>query len=90
MIGEAANGTEAIMMYRQLKPDMVTMDITMPDMDGIAALREIKRKDSMAKVIICSAIGDQPTVIAAIKAGAIDFLVKPFQKERVLSALARV
>ncbi|OXM87687.1 response regulator [Paenibacillus rigui] len=90
VIGEASNGKDAILLYRQLKPDMVTMDITMPGMDGIAAMKEIKKKDSRAKVIICSALGEQPTVVEAIKAGAIDFLVKPFQKERVLSAISKI
>jgi len=72
-----------------LKPDLVTMDITMPEMDGIAALKEIKKLDPQAKVIMCSAMGQQAMVIDAIQAGAKDFIVKPFQADRVIEAIKK-
>ncbi|MBC7092691.1 response regulator [Candidatus Bipolaricaulota bacterium] len=84
--GEAENGVAAVQMYRELKPDAVTMDITMPEMDGITAVREIKKLDPQARIIMCSAMGQEPMVVEAIQAGARDFVVKPFQKERVLQA----
>ena len=88
--GEAENGLMAVEKYRELKPDLVTMDITMPEMDGIAAVKEIKAFDPDAKVIMCSAMGQQSMVIDAIQAGAKDFIVKPFQPERVLEAVSKV
>ena len=88
--GEAENGQIAVEKYRELKPDLVTMDITMPEMDGIAAVKEIKSFDPDAKVIMCSAMGQQTMVIDAIQAGAKDFIVKPFQPERVLEAVSKV
>ena len=87
VVGEAANGKEGIAKYSELKPDIVTLDITMPEMDGVTALKEIKALDGSAKVIMCSAMGQQAMVVDAIKAGAIDFVVKPFQPERVMEAL---
>lgn len=90
VIGEAANGEEAIEQYSKLKPDLVTMDITMPIMEGIDALRIIKQNDPQAKVIMCSAMGQQGMVVQAIQAGAKDFVVKPFQSERVLEAINKV
>lgn len=90
VIGEAANGEEAIEQYGKLKPDLVTMDITMPIMEGIEALRIIKQNDPQAKVIMCSAMGQQGMVVQAIQAGAKDFVVKPFQSERVLEAINKV
>ncbi|HOE12123.1 MAG TPA: response regulator [bacterium] len=87
--GEAVNGKEAIEIYRNVSPDFVTMDITMPDMDGIEALREIKKIDANAVVIMCSAIGQQANVLEAIKTGARDFIVKPFQPERVLESIKK-
>lgn len=87
VVGEASNGKEGIAKYGELKPDIVTLDITMPEMDGVTALKEIKALDSSAKVIMCSAMGQQAMVLDAIKAGAIDFVVKPFQPERVMEAL---
>jgi two-component system chemotaxis response regulator CheY len=87
VVGEAANGKEGIAKYGELKPDIVTLDITMPEMDGVTALKEIKALDGSAKVIMCSAMGQQAMVLDAIKAGAIDFVVKPFQPERVMEAL---
>ncbi len=85
--GEAKDGQEAVELYKEKSPDLVTMDITMPEMDGIAALKEIKAFDPNAKVIMCSAMGQQAMVIDAIQAGAKDFIVKPFQADRVLEAI---
>jgi two-component system chemotaxis response regulator CheY len=89
VVGEADNGKVAVQMYNELKPDVVTMDITMPEMDGIAAVKEIKAADSGAKVVMVSAMGQQAMVIEAIRAGAADFIVKPFQPDRVLEALGK-
>ncbi|MGB9885512.1 MAG: response regulator [Moorellales bacterium] len=88
--GEAENGRRAVELYRELKPDAVTMDITMPEMDGITAVKEIRKLDPEAKIIMCSAMGQQLMVMEAIQAGARDFVVKPFQQERVLQALEKV
>ncbi|HHV52915.1 MAG TPA: response regulator [Thermosynergistes sp.] len=87
--GEATNGAEAVRLYQELKPDLVTMDITMPEVDGIAAVKEIKKIDPNAKVVMVSAMGQQAMVIEAIQAGASDFIVKPFQPDRVLEALKK-
>ncbi|MFH5183180.1 response regulator [Paenibacillus sp. TAB 01] len=87
--GEANDGAQAIEKYKELKPDLTTMDITMPEMDGIAALKEIKKIDPNAKVIMCSAMGQQAMVIDAIQAGAKDFIVKPFQADRVIEAIKK-
>lgn len=89
IVGEAENGQIAIEKYKDVKPDLVTMDITMPEMDGIAAVKEIVSFDSAARVIMCSAMGQQAMVIDAIQAGAKDFIVKPFQPERVLEAVSK-
>lgn len=88
--GEANNGLKAVEIYQREKPDLVTMDITMPDMDGITAVREIRKIDPSAKIIMCSALGQQSMVMDAIQAGARDFIVKPFQPDRVLEALKKV
>lgn len=88
--GEAENGLKAVEKYKELTPDLVLMDITMPEMDGIQALKEIKKADGGAKVIMCSAMGQQAMVIESIQAGAKDFIVKPFQAERVLEAVKKV
>lgn len=90
VIGEAPNGVKAVEIYKAEKPDVVTMDITMPEMDGIQAVKEIKAFDPGAKIIMCSAMGQQAMVMEAIKSGAKDFIVKPFQPERVLEALKKV
>lgn len=90
IVGEAANGAIAVEMYQKEKPDVVTMDITMPDVDGIEAVKRIKEIDPAAKVIMCSAMGQQSMVMEAIKAGARDFIVKPFQADRVLEAVQKV
>lgn len=89
VVGEAADGVQAIEKYNELKPDLVTMDITMPEMDGIAALKEIKSKNPNAIIIMCSAMGQQAMVIDAIQAGAKDFIVKPFQADRVIEAISK-
>ncbi len=89
VVGEANDGSQAIEKYKELKPDLVTMDITMPEMDGISALKEIKKTDGNAKVIMCSAMGQQAMVIDAIQAGAKDFIVKPFQADRVIEAIKK-
>jgi two-component system chemotaxis response regulator CheY len=90
VIGEAETGVQAIERYKQLRPDLVTMDIVMPDMGGIDAVREITKFDSNARILMCSAMGQQALVVEAIQAGAKDFVVKPFQPSRVLEAVQRV
>lgn len=87
VVGEAENGAEAVEQYTRLKPDIVTMDITMPVMDGIEAVQHIRESDPGARIIMCSAMGQQQMVVKAIRAGAKDFVVKPFHRERVLKAL---
>lgn len=87
--GEAVNGLDAVDKYKELKPELVIMDITMPEMDGIQAVKEIKSIDPNAKIIMCSAMGQQAMVIEAIQAGARDFVVKPFQQERVIEAVRK-
>ena len=89
VVAEAENGAQAIEKYKEHHPDLVTMDITMPEMDGISALKEIKKLNSDAKVIMCSAMGQQAMVIDAIQAGAKDFIVKPFQADRVIEAIKK-
>lgn len=88
--GEAENGLKAVEKYKEVTPDLVLMDITMPEMDGIQALKEIKKIDAGALVIMCSAMGQQAMVIESIQAGAKDFIVKPFQAERVIEAVKKV
>ena len=88
--GEAENGMKAVEKYNEVKPDLVLMDITMPEMDGIQALKKIKEADSSALVIMCSAMGQQAMVIESIQAGAKDFIVKPFQADRVIEAVKKV
>jgi len=88
--GEAENGAKAIEKYKEINPDLVIMDITMPEVDGIQAVKEIKKINSAAKVIMCSAMGQQAMVIEAIQAGAKDFIVKPFQAERIIEAVKKV
>ncbi|HHY77121.1 MAG TPA: response regulator [Clostridiales bacterium] len=88
--GEAENGAKAVDKYKELNPDLVIMDITMPEVDGIQAVREIKKIDPSAKIIMCSAMGQQAMVIEAIQAGAKDFIVKPFQAERIIEAVKKV
>lgn len=90
VIGEAANGEEAVEQFKALKPDLVTMDIVMPQMDGIEATREILKASPKAKVVMCSALGQEALVIESIAAGAKDFIVKPFSAEKVLKVLDSV
>lgn len=90
VVGEAENGRQAIDLFHSLSPDLITMDITMPEMNGIDALKEIKKAQPNAKIIMCSAMGQQKMVVEAIEAGAKDFIVKPFEENRVLEAITRV
>ncbi|MDP4179474.1 MAG: response regulator [Bacillota bacterium] len=88
--GEAENGARAIEKYKELAPDLVIMDITMPEVDGIQAVKEIRKLNTESKIIMCSAMGQQAMVIESIQAGARDFIVKPFQAERVVEAVKKV
>lgn len=88
--GEANNGLKAVELYKREKPDIVMMDITMPEMDGITAVKEIRKQDPSAKIVMCSALGQQSMVMEAIQSGAKDFIVKPFQPDRVIEALKKV
>jgi two-component system chemotaxis response regulator CheY len=90
VIGEAETGTQAVEKYRELRPDLVTMDIVMPDMGGIDAVRAIVAEFPDAQILMCSAMGQQALVVEAVQAGARDFVVKPFQPSRVLEAVQRV
>jgi len=89
VVGEATNGQEAVQRFRELKPEVTTLDITMPEMDGISALKAILEVDPGARVIMCSALGQESKVLESIKAGARDFVVKPFQPDRVLEAVGK-
>jgi len=90
VVGEAENGQVAVELYQKLKPDLVTMDITMPEMNGIDGVKAILGIDPNANIIMCSAMGQQAMVMEAIQAGAKDFIVKPFQQDRILQAIGRV
>lgn len=90
VIGEGNNGLKAVEIYKKERPDIVTMDITMPEMDGIQAVKAIREFDPQAKIVMCSAMGQQTMVMDAIRAGAKDFIVKPFQPDRVLEAIRKV
>ena len=90
VVGEAANGKEAVDQYIAIKPDIVTMDITMPEMDGIEAVKAIMALDPKARIVMCTALGQQDMVVDAVRAGAKDFIVKPFKKERVFAAIEEV
>ena len=90
VLGEAENGLKAVEKYKELNPDLVIMDITMPEMDGIEAVKEIKKINPSAAVIMCSAMGQQSMVIEAIQSGAKDFIVKPFQADRIIEAVRKV
>ncbi len=87
--GEAADGLQAVKMYTEKKPDAVLMDITMPVMDGIESLARIIKYDSSAKVIMCSALGQNKYIIRSIQLGARDFIVKPFKPERIISSITK-
>ncbi len=90
VVGEAVNGEDAVEKYKELQPDIVTMDITMPEMDGITAVKQIRAISPQAKIIMCSAMGQQPMVLEAIQSGAKDFIVKPFQADRVIESISKV
>ena len=90
VVGEAENGVKAVEKYKELKPNLVIMDITMPEMNGIDATKGIKASDPGATIVMCSAMGQQSMVIESIQAGAKDFIVKPFQHDRVLEAVQKV
>lgn len=90
VVGEAENGVKAIEKYKEVSPDLVIMDITMPELDGIQAVKEIKKINANANIIMCSAMGQQAMVIESIQAGAKDFIVKPFQSDRVIDAIKKV
>lgn len=90
VVGEAENGKVAVEQYQNLQPEIVTMDITMPEMNGIEAVTEIKKMHADAKIIMCSAMGQQGMVVDAIKAGAKDFIVKPFSLDRIKEAIEKV
>ncbi|SNS29879.1 two-component system, chemotaxis family, response regulator CheY [Anaerovirgula multivorans] len=89
VVGEAANGEKAVFKYKELRPDLVIMDITMPDMDGLEAVKEIKKSFPEAKIIMCSAMGQSQMILEAIQAGAKDFIVKPFQEDLVIEKIKK-
>lgn len=89
VVGEGANGEEAVTLYQELKPELTTLDITMPEKDGLQALKDIMSLDPNARIIMCSALGQESKVLEAVKAGAKDFVVKPFQPDRILDAAAK-
>jgi len=89
VVGEAGNGLEAIAQFQALKPDLMTLDITMPEKDGLSALADIMAADPSARVVMCSALGQESKVLEAIKLGAKDFVVKPFQPDRVIEAVGK-
>ena len=90
VVGEAGNGKQAVQLYRELKPDLTTMDITMPLMDGLEALKCIREEDSQAKIVMVTAIGQKEIILEAVQAGAVDFIVKPFNPEHVEQVLEKV
>lgn len=90
VVGEASNGDDAIKLSKELKPNVVTLDITMPDRDGISSIEDILKVSPDSKIVMCSAMGQQAMVVDAIKKGARDFIVKPFEKDRVIQAIKNV
>lgn len=90
VVGEAANGIEMLSKYEETQPDIVTLDITMPEMDGLTAIKELRKKHPDANVVMCSAMGQQSMVIDAIQSGARDFIVKPFQTDRIIECLSKL
>lgn len=90
IVAEAGDGEEAIEKYQEFSPDFVTLDITMPRTNGLDALKRLMERDANARVVIVSAVGQKRIVIEALKMGAVDFIIKPFEKERVLKAIERV
>ena len=89
VVGEASNGEEAVELFQDKRPDVVLMDITMPKMDGLTALKKILKTDPGANIIMCSALGQQTLVVQALQMGAKDFIVKPFQPERVINSIKK-
>ncbi len=89
VVGEAANGEEAVALYREHRPDLVTMDVVMPVMNGLEALRQIRALDPQARVVMVTALDQKPTLLEAIRDGAHDFIVKPFNRERILGLLQK-
>jgi len=89
VVGEASNGQEAVESFQALRPDIMTLDITMPEKDGLTALKEIMALDPSARVVMCSALGQESKVLEAVKSGAKDFVVKPFQADRVIDAVGK-
>lgn len=87
VVGEAVDGEEAVRLFRELRPDLVTLDVTMPGKDGLQVLREIMQFDPQARIVMCTAVGQEPKVIEALDAGAREYVVKPFTRERVLQAI---
>lgn len=90
VVGECSNGLEAVAKYKELRPDVVTLDITMPEQDGLWALEHILAEDPSAKVVMVTAVDERNALIKAIRLGARDYIVKPFEEERVLSAIKKV
>lgn len=90
VVGQAADGSEGVRMYQELKPDLVTMDITMPVMDGVEALRQIKELDPNAKVVMVTAAGQKSKIIEALKLGVDDFLTKPYEAEEITSTIKKI
>ena len=89
IVGEAENGIQAVKKFAELQPDLVTMDIVMPEMDGIEAVRNIMKMDPDARILMCSAMGQQPLVVEALEAGAMDFIIKPFHPAKVVEAVRK-
>lgn len=90
VVGEAATGKEAVQKFMELKPDIVLLDITMPEMNGVEALKKIKENEPQARIIICSAMGQQAMVAQAIQYGAKDFIVKPFEETRLIASIDKI
>lgn len=90
VVGEGENGKQAIELYKSLTPDLVTMDITMPELDGISAVKEIISYNPKARILMCSALGEGEHMLEAITAGALDFVVKPFTEEKVVMVLSKI
>ena len=89
-VKEAENGARAVQLYQEIQPDIVLMDVTMPEMDGLTALKEIKRMDPRARVVMLTALGQESVILDAIKSGARDFIVKPFERDRVMTAIQKL
>src|SRR5581483_12021619 len=90
VVGEAANGVEAVALYKELRPDLVTMDLVMPEMGGLEALRLIRAGDPQARIVVVTALDQKQTLMDSIREGAIDFIVKPFERQRILNLLAKL